>query len=320
MIHFDQVHGMALVVGAPRKSCRQYGVPVGGPMNALSFSRLNEALGNSNRMAGLEMTGRFRFSVHKPVQIMVGPAGARLTIDGKAAWAGRLLSLQRGQVVEVVPPTQGLWTQLAVRGGFDLPRLLGSSGTCLAGGFGGLNGRLIEQGDILEVADPTGNHEPVSNVAMPALEVRNNTITVLAAKGPEFDALFGDSTACGAQQEAWELSLHSNRMGYRFNGQGQYCHQLPNLPSYTCTPGLVQIPPDGNAIVLMADAQVTGGYPRAGFVLASEIWKVSLLSPGQHLRFEWVSSSNCSQYNEKAAMQWRRFATALAEQRSRQTK
>ena len=299
MIKVEVATGMGMVVGQPRLGQRAYGVPEGGAMNSLSMNRMNCALGNERNAAGLELTGRFVFLVQSPCQVMLGPASARALLNGKAVQPGRALNLNASDVIEVLPSYQGLWCQMAFSGGLEVPELLGSRGYCIAGGFGGHKDGLLAAGDELKTC-PVNQRSRVPAVVLPANEA--GVVPVKAVAGPEFDAIVNERPLTD-----WTMSAHSSRMGYRFESRNSLKHSISLRSSYACTPG-------GQAVVLMADAQVSGGYPRLGSVLTSELWKVSLLAPGQSVRFEWVSFSNACQYNQKAERDFLKFEQAVLSQ------
>lgn len=307
MIRLVKASGMGLVVGPPRRGYQVYGIPEGGAINSLSMSRMNLALGNKQQSAGIELTGHFKMQVHSSFGLMCGPAGANVLLNGRALPGGRFVQVHAEDLIEILPPSEGLWTQIAFHGGLDVPVILGSSGLCMAGGFGGQYHRLLKSGDSLNVLQSSSLQAAVA-VALPSLPPGQDTIRIMAMQGPEYDALQGFA---GRLPDHWTMSPNSNRMGYRFDSEHRVEHTLDMGSSYACTAGLVQMPPNGQIVVLMADAQVTGGYPRYAAILQSELWKVSLLQPGQTLEFDWVSLTQACQYNKKAQSQWQRFEQAI---------
>lgn len=299
--------GMGLVVGQGRFGYQGYGVPEGGPMNALCMARMNAALGQTSEAAGLELTGHFKLQAHEAFGCLCGPAAAQVLVNGLSVHAGQLLNIQPGDLLEILPPGQGLWTQIAFLGGLHVDPVLGSRGLCMAGGFGGGSHRLIKPGDEFEVLSPQ-SHQKVPSIALPALASTEEFISILAIQGPEYELLQNE---VGSLPADWQLNTNSNRMGYRFDPSHSVNHSINLGNSYACTAGLVQMPPNGQVVILMADAQVSGGYPRYASVLHSELWKVSLLQPGQRIQFDWVSFSEACQYNKKAEREWLRFEQAI---------
>lgn len=308
MIRVTKASGMGLVVGQTRFGFQRYGVPEGGAMNFLSMARMNAALGQSMDAAGFELTGHFKFEALEPFSMMCGPASAKVKINEESVHVGQLISLNSQDLIEIMPPAQGLWTQVAFLGGLDVESVLGSRGLCTAGGFGGGTQRLLKVDDEFGIDSPLTIGK-VPSIALPALSQTDDPVRLRALKGPEYDML---EHSVNLLPTKWELSTNSSRMGYRFESSLELSHLL-NLPSsYACTAGLVQMPPDGQIVVLMADAQVSGGYPRYASILQSELWKVSLLLPGQSIEFDWVSFSDACQYNKKSQDQWCRFEQAIA--------
>jgi antagonist of KipI len=171
-----------------------------------------------------------------------------------------------------------------VSGGFEIEPVLGGRGTFAAGGFGGFKGRALRAGDILRsVASgraPTG-HWSIDERILPHYSAEPSARVVPGLHAAEFgDALFSGRFGVAAE---------SDRMGMRLRGPVLLRAGGGDLVSAAVAPGTVQVPPDGNPIVLMADAQTLGGYPRAAHVIAVDQPLLAQLAPGDGVRF--VSST-----------------------------
>jgi biotin-dependent carboxylase-like uncharacterized protein len=193
---------------------------------------------------------------------------------------------------------------LCVAGGIDVPEVLGSRSTDLQAAIGGLDGRLLRRGDVLMISRPTPTHSAATDAAAPthaAAPTRaaaaaidepsasdlppqiGNLIRVLP--GPEFDD-FAAAARDVLFKASWKLTSQSNRMGYRLEGPMLARQGTDELRSHAVFPGVIQVPPNGAPIVLMSDAQATGGYPRIGCVIAADHWRLAQIAPGMSIQFE----------------------------------
>jgi len=271
-----------------RPAARRFGVPPGGAMDAFALAAANRLVGNPDGCAGLEITaGGAELALTRPGLVALTGADLGATLDGRPLPPWTAVAASPGQRLRL-PGRQGPWgarAYLAVAGGLDVPSALGSRATDLGGGFGGLAGRPLRPGDRLAalaaapLAPMVGAYWPEAYrpayAARPALRLLPGPhLAHLAPDAP--DALAGAELRVGAL---------ANRMGYRLEG-ARLPHARPtSLPSLGVVPGTLQIPPDGTPILLMADAQTTGGYPVAGAVIAADLPLAAQLLPGDPLRF-----------------------------------
>jgi allophanate hydrolase subunit 2 len=164
--------------------------------------------------------------------------------------------------------------------------VLGSRGTCLAGGFGGLAGRPLRPGDLLEAGAASGDPGALAGRRWPA-ECRpayRAAPSLRVVHGPHASSFAAESLAA-LVGEPFRVSSTSNRMGYRLEGPLLPTLAPADLPSLGVLPGAIQVPPDGGAILLMADAQTTGGYPIVGVVIGADLPLAAQLLPGDRLAF-----------------------------------
>ncbi|HET9222170.1 MAG TPA: urea amidolyase, partial [Roseiflexaceae bacterium] len=174
-------------------------------------------------------------------------------------------------------------------GGISVAEVLGSRSTCLAGGFGGFAGRPLRLGDVLEVGAASVDIWELAGQRWPAERrpaYRAEPI-LRVVRGPQADRFTVESLAALVSQ-SFRVSPTSNRMGYRLEGPLLHTIAPTDLPSLGVLPGAIQVPPDGGAILLMADAQTTGGYPMAGVVIGADLPLAAQLLPGDELRFVMV--------------------------------
>jgi antagonist of KipI len=184
----------------------------------------------------------------------------------------------------------GCRAYLAVAGGFTVPEVLGSRSTDLRGGFGGIRGRALESGDCLSLAaDPAAESVAGARIASwwidpaPDLDFAGGAVVRLL---PGHDALGPDTP--WATTTIFRVAAASNRQGLRLEGPALRAADPGERISEPVAPGTVQLPPDGQPIVLLADAQTIGGYPRIGHVIRADLPRLAQLRPGDSLRFECI--------------------------------
>ncbi|MBS0389315.1 MAG: allophanate hydrolase, partial [Proteobacteria bacterium] len=174
---------------------------------------------------------------------------------------------------------RGARAYLCVAGGIDVPLVMGSRSTDLQTGLGGFHGRMIRRGDVLAVLPAASARRAVARIAPPAQSGPIRLIT-----GPEFEQFDAGSRAA-LFESPWRISPHSNRMGFRLEGPRLARTTGGDLKSHAVFPGVIQVPPSGAPIVLMADAHATGGYPRIATVIAADRGRLAQVPPGAAVQF-----------------------------------
>ncbi len=274
---------MTTVQDIGRTGFRASGVPLSGPMDPFAFRVANMLAGNPEAAAALEI-------------ILSGPEiefsqDARIALCG-AEFAGlpswRPVLVRAGERVRFGECRKGCHAYLAVAGGISVPPVLGSRSTYLRGGLGGFHGRALRDGDSLE----TGSGPPVPAprrsegsfyVAPSLLPAYSASPTVRVVRGAQAGEFAG-----GLYAGQFAVSAHSDRMGLRLSGKAVGRRSGGELTSSAVAPGTIQVPPDGQPIVLMADAQSIGGYPQAAHVVSVDLPILAQLRPGDSLRFREV--------------------------------
>lgn len=294
MLKVISAKGLGLVGDIGRYGLMGSGVAWTSALDTHSLQLANVYLGNPERAACLEFIGRFSIQCLKPCVLMLSSALGNAQINGAPIEPGRSLHLEAGDLLEVLPPKRGVWTQIAVQGGVQVPTVLGARATHLQGGFGGHEGRALRVDDTLSTlhlsADLNCPGERVHRRLALPVATWNPTEPMLIrfVAGPELAYLPKKEKDRFAEQP-WHLGLNSSRMGFRFEGRALKTDKLPEMRSHAVHPGVIQLPPAGRPMVLMADAQVSGGYPRMGSVIQADLWKLTQLSPGQSIQFREVS-------------------------------
>ncbi|HEX2010692.1 MAG TPA: biotin-dependent carboxyltransferase family protein [Roseateles sp.] len=271
-----------------RYGFQHLGVPVCGAMDEDSHRLANLLVGNAQDEATLEivlMGPSLRFAAI--TQIAVCGADLSATLDGRPVALNQRVDVPAGALLAFGQRINGLRSYLAVRGGFPLAPVMGSRSTFVRGGFGGHLGRALRKGDQLEIAafrpaDPA-----------PKLAIRS---TLPTAEITPLRVILGEHWA-GFTAEAqalfsaanYRISPQSDRMGYRLEGPALARREPGELISEAVNFGSIQVPPDGQPIVLMAERQSTGGYPKIGHVISVDLPLLAQLAPQQALRFVPVS-------------------------------
>ncbi|AJQ98369.1 Allophanate hydrolase 2 subunit 2 [Enterobacteriaceae bacterium bta3-1] len=263
-----------------RNGLRGQGVSLGGALDAPALYAANLLVGNRGTDAGLEVTlGECTVEFTREGWMALTGAGCDAYLDKQRIWTGWNYPVRAGQRLVLHRPKRGMRSYLAVSGGIDVPQVLGSRSTDLTGGFGGLDGRKLKDGDVLPLGEV--RHVPQKSQGIKQL-LFNNYIRVLP--GPEYQE-FSPEEQEFFWRTPWHLSPQSNRMGYRLNGHSLRRNSLREMFAHGLLPGVIQVPHGGQPIVLMADAQTTGGYPRIACVIEADLYHLAQIRLGEPIHF-----------------------------------
>ena len=281
------------------------GLVASGALSAEALRTANLLVGNSEAAAGLECTLRgptLRFAT----DVLLALTGADLaaTINGQLVPRGRPVAVRAGAVLVFGAPQVPGRAWLAVAGGMAVPPVLGSRATYLRAALGGFEGRALRAGDVLPVGEwpassmrlfaqcaPT---EPAGWAAAPWRIAHTPTprpgaeVVVRALAGPEY-AQFTPESQRAFWEETFPVTTETDRMGCRLSGSPLARTTSTELLSSAVTFGTVQVPAAGQPIVLLADCQTTGGYPRLAQVISADLGQLAQALPGTRLRFQQVS-------------------------------
>ena len=264
-----------------RTGYRRYGVRSGGAADRAALAAANRAVRNPDGAAALECTVRgptLRFLAATRFAIAGGDLGAGLERDDLGAWPvpRRSSVLARpGNVLRFDGRRSGCRAVVAFEGGIDVPVVLGSRSTDLAGGFGGCCGRPLLAGDVLGVGTAAAGAAGLG----PAPGEPADTVQVGVILGPQSEH-FPDATLRAFFDTTWNVADASDRVGLRLIGPRLAHAGHAEIPSDGVLPGAIQVPPDGQPIVMLADAPTTGGYPKLGAVAAADLDALAQLVPG----------------------------------------
>lgn len=274
------VGGPCLVQDAGRPGHAAIGVGVSGAADRSSYALANRLLGNTPGAAALEVTlGGLDVEAGGLAWVCVTGAPVPLTVDGRPEPTGAVLALRPGQRLRLGVPATGLRSYLAVRGGLDVPSLLGSrSRDTLAG----LGPEPVRAGDRLAVGHQ-GTGEMLVDAVPPMTYDDRPALRVVP--GPRADWVV-DADRLVAQ--AWRVGAASDRVGLRLEGTPFTAGRgKGEVPSEGALRGAIQVPPGGSPVVFGPDHPVTGGYPVVGVVVDADTDRLAQLRPGDEVRFRW---------------------------------
>ncbi len=280
------------------------GVPPGGATDRFAHRAANLLVGNAPAEATLECTMQGPVLVAE-APILVAIAGGDLApaVNGAAVPMWTSLFMAAGDRLSFAGRRSGTRAYVAVGGGFDGDRWLGSRSTLLLAGRGGMRGRALVAGDVLDAAGERPGPGVAGRSLDPALLPDYSDHTLQAIPGPSFKTLGGESRSA-LFAETFEVSHDADRMGCRLSGRPLETTG-PELLSFGLVAGAVQVPRSGMPILLLADHQTAGGYPVVATVVSAAMFVAAQLAPGDEVRFESVTE-------EEAGARRRAFNEALA--------
>lgn len=281
-----------------RRGWQSLGVPVGGVLDREAARRANALVGNPADAAVIEGTlegPEMQFSC----AVLAAAAGAPFpaTLNGTPLPEGRVWVVPAGARLALGAARRGLRCWLAVSGGFQVPPVLGSRSTYLKAAMGGMAGRALSEGDVLPLGLPG---EAIvrrldallagGQLAAPwggdllRLPPQGGEVEVHFERGPEWSD-FAPSALEAFCSETFAVTPQSDRMGLRLKGPVLPRATTDEMLSSAVAEGVIQVPPDGNPILLLADRQTVGGYPRIAVVARKDLGLLAQLRPGAFIRF-----------------------------------
>ena len=272
-------------LGRPGQLC--YGIPPSGPMDREAFVIANRLVGNADGAAGLEcaLVGP-RVEAGTGCAVAVTGADMPVSVNGEPRARWSTIHLRPGDQLKLGPARAGVRTYVAFSGGIDVPTVLGSRATYARGRLGGLEGRALRKGDafaLFPAALP-----PARRVLAPPDPEPGADLTVPVVLGPEADR-FTDEGIATFLGHPYEMLQQSDRMGARLSGRRIAHARGHDIVSNGIALGSVQVPGDGQPIVLLVDRQSAGGYTKIATVCSFEIGRLAQVKPGRHVRFAAVT-------------------------------
>jgi len=273
---------------AGRHGYLRYGVTAAGPMDPLAHATANLAVGNPAGATALEVSpGGIEVTAELgPLSVAVAGGEFDVSLDGRSLPPAAVLNLDEDAVLKIRAGCSGSWCYLAAAGRFVLPKVLGSHATHTRTGFGGVNGRAVVAGERLRIESSGASKPSLGGIVAPWLGSSVNTVRVVL--GPQHDYFAADQIAAFLAGP-WSVSAKRDRMAYFLDGPRLTHARGYNIVSDGIAMGAIQVPGDGRPIVLMADRQSTGGYPKIATVIGPDLGRLAQARPGTGFRFEAVS-------------------------------
>lgn len=299
--------GMLTLIQDPgRFGVAHLGLSSGGPSDFHAFCWANKLLGNTPASASLEiMMGNASFRALVNVTLSLTGADMQASVDGKPQPNWRAFELKQGQTLQLGFARAGLRAYLAVAGGIQAPDFLGSQSTVMRNGLGGLPpaGEECGIGNKIQAKDKIPVSVKCRRAVLHSTPERYipdyaDSLTVDVVPSYQFDTIPASSTEQFFQSE-YEVTQQSDRMGIRLAGEPVQSG-LKGIVSEGIAPGAIQIPADGQPIILMNDRQTLGGYPKLGCVTRLHQSKLAQAKPGTQIRFQRANI-------DKTASDWMAF-------------
>jgi biotin-dependent carboxylase-like uncharacterized protein len=273
---------LTTVQDAGRTAFQHMGVPVSGALDRYALPVANWLVGNAGGCAVLEATlAGAQLEVLAEADVALTGAASALTINGRQAPGWTSIRVRPGDVVDAGSPENGCRSYLAVRGGLDVPPVMGSRATYLGGRLGGFAGRALAAGDVLQRGPAKLLDRPRR---LPWFPRYGSTVVLRAVPGPQ-DGYFRSALETFFNS-GFIVAAQANRMGYRLEGPALV--RKPDAPasivSEPVVAGNVQVPADGQAIILLNE-QTLGGYAKIATVITPDLFKVAQAKPGDTIRF-----------------------------------
>jgi biotin-dependent carboxylase-like uncharacterized protein len=264
------------------------GVSPCGAADPIALRLGNRLVGNAETVAGVEMTlsgATFLFPEGAMVALTGSDFGA--TLDEAVADLWVSIEARPGQRLCLGPTRSGARCYLCVQGGIAVTPFLGSASTHILTGLGGFEGRPLRKGDVLHVGPAAGplSKRTITRWASEQLSFRN---VLRFTAGPQAD-WFAESSLRSFCETTYRVGEQSNRMGLRLEGAPVAPFPDRQMITEGVSLGAIQVPPGGSPIILFVDQQTTGGYPKIGNVIATDLHRVGQLRPRDEVRFKQVT-------------------------------
>lgn len=275
---------LALIQDAGRYGYQHMGITTGGPMDEFAFLWANRLLNNDLNAPQVEITfGRFRLLAHQDTCIAITGGDLAARINDKAIGPWRTYRFHKGDRLEFSAPVSGFRAYLAVSGGFKAPMTLGSCATVPREGLGGLDGKgaKLARGDRLEFGTKPLFIEAF--VPEPEIPDYRSHLHLGLIPGDQYGSFAAVQRMTFLSRE-YEISQSIDRMGYRLKGD-PIRSDLDAMVSEGVAYGAIQVPKDGQPIVLMKDRQTIGGYPKIGCLSALDAGLLAQRGPGAPVSF-----------------------------------
>ena len=288
-----------------RSGYQKYGVIVSGAMDTYSMRLSNILVGNEENEGVLEIT-LIGPSLKLETGTLFSITGADIspTINGKKIPRGRPIYLNKDCILKFGVCKAGCRCYLAIAGGFDVQKIMESKSTYLRAQFGGFNGRSLKKDDIIAIGDKNSKAIKIikkleemkikGDFIAPSWYIKNfmlqntESTVIRVFEDRQFHKI-SEKSINKFFNSKFNIDTKSDRMGYRLAGEKIELKEKLEMISEEVSLGTIQIPPDGNPIILLADRQTTGGYPKIAHVASVDIQKIVQLKPNDKIEFRKIT-------------------------------
>lgn len=286
MIRVSKPGFLTTVQDLGRHGYAHLGISPAGAADPLSFRIANLLAGNQENTPALEMTllgATLEFEESAVVAITGADCGCKLDADPVPHNAA--IEVRPGAALQCGSIRDGARCYVAVQGGIDVPRVMGSASTFIAAHFGGFHGRRLQAGDIL----PVGERARLRCRSLPtgALDRLHRPASLRVTRGAQQD-WFAPETVKTMLSSTYTVTDQSDRSGLRLKGETLLPRDQSELLTDGIPLGAIQVPQNGQPIILFVDQQTTGGYPKIANVIAADMHRVGQLRPHDDVRFAEV--------------------------------
>jgi antagonist of KipI len=277
---------LTTVQDAGRWGFQSCGVPVAGPMDPVSFRLANAIVGNPRDAAALEVTLLGPELLFEDARtIVVAGAEFDITIDDVEVPLNARVTVPVGGRLRFGRRQRGARAYLAVEGGISVPPRLGSRATHVISGMGGFEGRPLRSGDALPLGSRMPAVQAPAGSVLPVVPLPGANALVRVLPGPQHE-LFAEDALDALRSGPYTIAQNSDRMGFRLEGPRLTHAESPDIISDATPLGVLQVPASGQPILLMADRQTTGGYPKIATVITADLAIAGQLAPGDRISFD----------------------------------
>ncbi|KIL43508.1 KipI antagonist [Jeotgalibacillus alimentarius] len=314
MIHVIEPGLLSSIQDNGRRGHQESGMIISGVMDIFSMRIANTLVGNDENEAVLEITltgPTIEFQEDQLIAICGADFSA--VIDDQPAPLWRPVAVKKGSTLHMKFSKTGCRGVIAVGGGFNVPEVLGSKSTYLRAGIGGFKGRGLEKEDLISVGTRNSDSERIYqnvlnkpaqwSVSRAYTEEVYDRSVMRVIPGKQYEAFTEESRECFFDQ-AYKISKHSDRMGFRLDGDNLECGLQGNMLSEGVAFGTVQVPADGQPIILLADRQTLGGYPKIGQVASVDLPALIQKKPGESIHFEEISIQKAQELFREREKEW----------------
>lgn len=311
IFHILEPGAFTTVQDLGRYGFRQFGIPVSGALDQFSCRVANLLVGNPENAAVLEVTfvGP-RLKVVSEGLLAVTGADVPVLVNDEPRNLWESFRVRPGDTLSVRVAAEGVRAYLAVSGGIEVPLVMGSRSTYPGGNLGGLNGRALMKGDILFSGE---TRLPTEGLSLPEAfrQSLNQKTTLRAVAGPQDDCF--DEGLAVFSESRYTVSAKADRMGYRLEGPAIPVREgkTSSIISEGSMPGGVQVPPDGQPIIVLVE-QTIGGYAMIATVITPDLDRVAQARPGDIIQFTLVGLDEAHRFYAEYHARLDRIRSLLA--------